>query len=66
MIDAFEKACGKKIPFQVTGRRPGDVMVCYADTSQAITKMGWKANYDIDDMCKDVWLWQTKNPNGYD
>jgi UDP-glucose 4-epimerase len=65
MVKAFEKASGKSIPFKITGRRPGDIAACYADPSKAMQEMGWSANRDIDEMCVDVWRWQSANPNGY-
>lgn len=65
MIKAFEKASGKKIPFEIVGRRPGDIAVCYSDSSYAEKIMGWKAVYGLEDMCKDAWHWQKNNPNGY-
>ena len=65
MVSAFEKASGKKIPYRIVGRRPGDIAACYADSSLAKVEMGWSARRGIDDMCADTWHWQSKNPNGY-
>lgn len=65
IIDSFSKACGKKIPFEITDRRPGDIDICYADASKAKEELLWEAKYTIDKMCKDSWNWQSKNPNGY-
>jgi len=65
MVSAFEKASGKKIPYRIVGRRPGDIATCYADPSLAKVEMGWSARRGIDDMCADTWHWQSKNPNGY-
>ena len=65
IIGAFEKVSGKKIPCRVVGKRPGDVAVCYADASLAEEIMGWKAECNIQAMCRDVWRWQSKNPYGY-
>ena len=65
VVKAFEKACGKKIPTQIAGRRPGDVAIYYADPALAEKTLGWKATRDIDAMCADSWNWQSKNPNGY-
>lgn len=65
MIHAFEKASGKKIPYQFSPRRQGDVPECYADPSLAAKELGWKAIKTIDDMCKDTWRWQNNYPNGY-
>ena len=66
VIAAFEKACGKEIPYQVFPRRPGDLAVSYADPSKAEREIYWVAERDLNDMCVDVWRWQTENPNGYD
>jgi UDP-glucose 4-epimerase len=66
IIEAFGKACGKKIPYQIDPRRPGDVDANYADCSKAKREMDWEAKYTIDDMCRDSWNWQSKNPNGYE
>ena len=65
IVNAFEKANGIKIPYQVDPRRPGDVAECYADPKKAYEKLGWKAEKDLEDMCKDTWRWQSNNPNGY-
>ena len=65
VIKAYEKACGKNIPFQTVERRPGDVASCYAECSLADKELGWKAERDINDMCEDSWRWQKNNPNGY-
>ena len=65
MISAFEKASGKKIPYQIVDRRPGDAAECYADPSLAQQGLGWKATRGIEKMCSDTWRWQSKNPNGY-
>ena len=65
VIKAFEKACGKKIPYQIKERRPGDIATCYADATLAKEELGWEAEYGMDEMCADSWRWQSKNPNGY-
>ncbi len=65
MLAAFEQACGRKIPYRITERRPGDVAVCYADPSKAEKELGWKAVRGIADMCRDAWKWQSENPEGY-
>jgi len=65
MISAFSLASGKEIPYIVGARRPGDVAICYADPTKAQREMGWSANRTIDDMCRDSWNWQQKNPEGY-
>ncbi len=66
MIKGFQKACGHDVPFKIAPRRPGDIAACWADPSKARAELGWKADLDIDDMCKDAWHWQQKNPKGYD
>jgi UDP-glucose 4-epimerase len=65
MVAAFERACGKPIPYQIVGRRPGDVSEAYADPSWAQRQLGWRAQKGVDEMCADVWRWQSQNPNGY-
>ena len=65
VIHAFEKACGKKIPYVIDPRRPGDIAECYADPSKARRELGWEAEYGIEEMCADSWNWQQKNPDGY-
>jgi UDP-glucose 4-epimerase len=62
---AFEKACGRPIPYQFVGRRQGDLPVSFADPSKAERELGWQAIRDLDEMCADSWHWQSKNPNGY-
>lgn len=66
VVHAFEKACGKKIPYVVKPRRPGDIATCYADPSKAKAELGWEAQYGIEEMCADSWKWQSMNPNGYE
>lgn len=65
MINAFEKASGKKVDYEITDRRPGDAAACYADPSKAEKELGWKATHGIEEMCEDTWRWQSNNPNGY-
>ena len=65
IIDAFSEACGHEIPYVIDPRRPGDVTANYADCSKAEAQMGWKAKFNIQDMCRDSWTWQSGNPNGY-
>lgn len=66
VVAAFEKACGKPIPYQIAARRLGDLPVSYADVSKANRELGWFAQRDIEGMCADVWRWQSNNPNGYE
>ena len=65
ILHAYEKACGKTLPYVIDPRRPGDIAECYADPSKALNEMGWEAQYGIDEMCADGWKWQSMNPNGY-
>ena len=65
VVHAFEKACGKKINYEIKARRPGDIATCYADPAKAKAELGWEAKYGIDEMCADSWRWQSSNPNGY-
>lgn len=64
VLHAFEKACGKKLPYKIVERRPGDVATSFADASKAYRLLHWKAQYDIDQMCQDSWRFTLKNPNG--
>ncbi|MCK9536810.1 MAG: UDP-glucose 4-epimerase GalE [Bacilli bacterium] len=66
VIRAFEKASNKKLPYKITGRRSGDIAECYANADKAARELGWKAKYNIDDMCVSLWRFQKLNPNGYD
>lgn len=65
IVKAYEKATGVKIPYVIAPRRPGDIDECYADPTKAYEFLGWKARYNIEDMCRDANNWQEKNPNGY-
>ncbi|MNF97072.1 UDP-glucose 4-epimerase [compost metagenome] len=65
MLKAFEESCGETIPYKIVARRPGDIAICYADTSLAEKKLDWKAKRSLSDMCSDTWNWQKNNPNGY-
>lgn len=65
MVAAFEKASGRKIPYKIVDRRPGDIAVCYADTSKAKKVLGWEAEKSLEEMCRDTWRWQKQNPDGY-
>jgi nucleoside-diphosphate-sugar epimerase len=62
---AFERASGRPIALEPAARRPGDVASCFADPSLAWRELGWKAHFGIDAMCRDVWRWQSANPQGY-
>ena len=65
MAAAFEKACGKKIPYEIVERRPGDIAECYADPTLANQELGWSADREVEEMCADSWRWQSRNPEGY-
>ncbi|NRB41056.1 MAG: UDP-glucose 4-epimerase GalE [Pseudomonadales bacterium] len=65
MIKAFELGSGQDVPYQIVDRRPGDIAACYADPVLATTELGWKAEKTLEDMTRDTWHWQSKNPKGY-
>ena len=65
MVKAFSKSCGKDLPYEFTDRRAGDLPAFWADPSFAEKELGWKAEKGIQEMCDDVWRWQSKNPDGY-
>ena len=65
VIKAYEKACGKTLPYVIDPRRPGDIATVYADPAKAKNELGWQAQYGIEEMCADSWKWQSMNPNGY-
>ena len=65
VIKAYEKACGKTLPYVIDPRRPGDIATVYADPAKAKNELGWEAQYGIEEMCADSWKWQSMNPNGY-
>ena len=65
LVQAFERASGRRVPYEIVARRPGDVAACYADPALAAKTLGWRATRDLDAMCADTWRWQTANPDGY-
>ena len=65
MVRTFQEVNGVPIPYQIVDRRPGDLPVCYADPSKSAEKLGWKAEKNLRDMCRDSWNWQSHNPMGY-
>lgn len=65
ILHAFEKACGRELPYRIAPRRAGDIAWCYADASKAKELFGWEAQLGIDDMCRDGWRFIENNPNGY-
>ncbi len=65
IVNAFQKVNDIKIPYEIVGRRPGDIATCYSDPSKALAELDWKAERGIEEMCRDTWRWQSANPNGY-
>jgi UDP-glucose 4-epimerase len=65
VVASFEKASGRKIPYRIVDRRPGDMAVSYTDPAKANRELGWSATRSIDEMCADGWRWQSANPDGY-
>ena len=66
IVNAYEKVTGLKVPYRIVERRPGDIATCYADPQKAYELLGWKAENDIEDMCRDLANWMEKNPNGFE
>ncbi|MBO5480551.1 MAG: UDP-glucose 4-epimerase GalE [Clostridia bacterium] len=66
MIHAFEKACGKKLPYKICERRSGDIAACYASPDKAKAELKWEAKFGIEEMCASQWKWQSGNPMGYE
>ena len=65
MVQAFQRSCNRPIPYRIAERRAGDIASCYADPALAYELMGWRAERDIEAMCRDAWRWQSMNPDGY-
>ena len=65
IIKEFERVSGKKIAYEISARRDGDIGICYADTSFALQILGWEPKFKLNEMCEDTWRWQSMNPNGY-
>lgn len=65
LVSAFAEACGRDIPYTITGRRAGDIAKCFADPSRARRELGWQAERGIEEMCEATWRWQRLNPDGY-
>lgn len=66
MLHAFERACGKELPYEIAPRRDGDTAECYASAEKAKAELGWEAELGLDEMCASVWRWQSGNPDGYE
>ena len=65
VLHAYEKACGKELPYEIKPRRAGDIATCYCDATKAKEELGWVAERGIEEMCADSWKWQSMNPDGY-
>ncbi|WP_392565744.1 UDP-glucose 4-epimerase GalE [Utexia brackfieldae] len=65
VVSAFSKACGQQIPYKMMPRRAGDIAAFWSDASKAQKELNWQAHYQLEDMAKDSWRWQQKNPTGY-
>ena len=65
IVKAFKSASGADVPYKIVARRDGDIAICYANPTKANELLNWKAKRDIEQMCKDSWNWQSKNPRGY-
>ena len=65
VVKTFEKVNGVAVPYEIAPRRPGDLATCYADPTKSREKLHWVAEKTLDDMCRDTWNWQKKNPTGY-
>ncbi|MEE4363711.1 MAG: UDP-glucose 4-epimerase GalE [Desulfotignum sp.] len=65
MVEGFQRASGRSIPYDIVPRRPGDIAACWADPTKAKKELGWEAVKTLEDMCKDTWNWQKNNPQGY-
>ena len=66
IVAAFEKTTGVSVPYVIKPRRAGDLAVCYSDPSKAERELGWKAQFGVEDMCRDTWRWQKRHPNGFE
>ena len=66
MVNAFRSVNNVELPYVITDRRPGDIATCYADPAKSAALLGWKAEHTLEDMCRDSWNWQKKNPMGYE
>ncbi|PYG88711.1 UDP-glucose 4-epimerase [Ruminiclostridium sufflavum DSM 19573] len=66
IVKAFSEISEREIPYKIADRRPGDVAACYADPTKAKNELGWCAEKGLEEMCRDSWNWQTKNPKGYE
>lgn len=65
IVHSFNEVTGKEIPYKITDRRPGDIGVCYANPEKAKNLLGWQAEKNLKEMCRDSWNWQVQNPDGF-
>jgi UDP-glucose 4-epimerase len=65
MVNTFTRVNDVAVPYVITDRRPGDIATCYADPAKSRDLLGWTAEKTLDDMCRDSWNWQSKNPQGF-
>ena len=65
IVQAFERASGRPVPYTIAPRRPGDIASCYADPQRAFELLGWRAERGLEAMCIDAWRWQSGNPDGF-
>jgi UDP-glucose 4-epimerase len=66
MVNTFSTVNNVPVPYAIVERRPGDIATCYADPAKSAEILGWKATHSLEDMCRDSWNWQSKNPMGYE
>lgn len=66
VVKAFEQVNGVKVPYSIKPRREGDIATCYSNPAKAEQELGWRAEYGIEEMCRDSWRWQSQNPNGFE
>ena len=66
MVHAFSRVNNVAVPYDIAPRRPGDIATCYASPDKSAQVLGWTASLTLEDMCRDSWNWQSKNPMGYD
>jgi len=64
-VTSFAQVNQVEVPYKIVERRPGDIATCYADPAKSRDVLGWQAQKSLDDMCRDSWKWQKKNPMGY-
>lgn len=65
IVNTFQRVNDVRIPYSIKPRRPGDIATCYSDPAKAFRELGWKAQYGIEEMCRDSWRWQKNNPDGF-